>query len=283
MKLTECPRDAMQGIHNFIPTQTKIKYLNTLLKVGFDVLDFGSFVSPKSVPQMADTAEVLAHLNMDQTSTKLLAIVLNTRGANDAAAFDQVTYLGYPFSVSETFQQRNANSSIEESLERVEELCNVCTQNNKTPLVYLSMAFGNPYGDPWSPELVTQWAQRLYKEFDIRNLALADTIGSSSRVNITPLFKEVIKELPQVEVGAHLHTTPGSWREKMEAAYAAGCRKFDGALGGWGGCPMAADTLTGNMATEKIIDFCQDHRVDLKIDNVALAEARSMLNSVFNV
>lgn len=282
MHIVECPRDAMQGIKTFISTDTKVRYLNQLLKAGFPTLDFGSFVSPKAVPQMKDTAEVVEKLDVENSRSKLLAIVANKRGADDAVKFDQISYLGYPFSVSETFQQRNANSTIEESLKRVEEIQNICKTNDKILVVYLSMAFGNPYGDPWNPDIVTEWGKRLHNELEVPILALSDTIGSSSRETIKPLFETMLAELPSAEIGAHLHTTPKSWREKVQAAYSAGCRRFDGALGGWGGCPMAKDELTGNMPTESILQFAEEHGEQTHVDQEAVIEARGMLHHVFN-
>lgn len=252
VKIIECPRDAMQGIHTWIPTGKKIEYINQLLKVGFDTLDCGSFVSEKAVPQMKDTAEVLKKIDLSSARSKLLAIVANQRGAEDAVLFDELHYLGYPFSISETFQQRNTNSSIEESLARVEKIQSLCLKNKKELVVYISMGFGNPYGDPWDEEITTRWSERLNKEFDIYSIALSDTIGVANPDSISRLFSYLIPALPQVEFGAHLHTTPESWREKVDAAYKAGCRRFDGAIKGFGGCPMATDKLTGNMPTESL-------------------------------
>lgn len=243
----------MQGLPHFVPTETKVEYLNRLLQVGFDTLDFGSFVSPKAIPQMRDTAEVLENLHWEASSTRLLAIVANQRGADDACAFEQIGFLGFPFSVSETFQQRNTGASMEAALSRVEYVQNQCVKHKKQLVVYLSMAFGNPYGDPWHPELVTTWSDRLFRELDVRIQAPSDTVGSSDRQSITPLFESLIESLPEVEFGAHLHSTPEAWKEKIEAAYEAGVRRFDGALKGYGGCPMAKDDLTGNVATERLI------------------------------
>lgn len=254
VKLIECPRDAMQGWHDFIPTKVKVEYINQLLRAGFDTLDFGSFVSPKAIPQLSDTAEVLDGLDLDGISTDLLAIVANVRGANEAASFPQIAYIGFPFSVSEEFQKRNTNSTIEESLVRVEELLEVCAAKNKEAVVYLSMGFGNPYGDPWSPEIVIHWARRL-AGMGVRILALADTVGVSTPENIRRLFSNLIPELPGVELGAHLHSHPATWREKVEAAYESGCRRFDSAFKGIGGCPMADDKLVGNLATEELIGY----------------------------
>ena len=262
LKLIECPRDAMQGLHDFIPTDLKADYINQLLKVGFDTIDFGSFVSPKAIPQLKDTADVLDKLNLDSSNSKLLAIIANKRGANDAAQFDEITYLGYPFSVSETFQKRNTNASIEESLSRVEQIREVAEKYNKKMVVYLSMAFGNPYGDLWDVDVVAKWSKVLCEKFDINILALSDTIGVSEPENIDKLFKGLIKDMPKVEFGAHLHTTPEKAMEKVEAAYKAGCRRFDGAIKGFGGCPMAKDDLTGNMATEVMLNYFDSGKIE---------------------
>ena len=262
IKLIECPRDAMQGIHDFIPTELKIKYLNSLLKVGFNILDFGSFVSPKAIPQLKDTAEVLSELNLDETKTKLLAIVANKRGAEDASNFDEIDYLGYPFSVSETFQERNTNASIEESLSRVEEIQNLCLKNNKELVVYLSMAFGNPYGDKWNVDIVANWAEKLHKELDISILSLSDTIGVSNPENINYLFSTLVPEFKKVEFGAHLHTTPTTWEEKIRASVESGCLRYDGAIKGYGGCPMATDELTGNMPTENMLSYFSKNKLE---------------------
>lgn len=254
IKITECPRDAMQGIQEFIPTKTKIDYLNQLLKVGFHILDFGSFVSPKAIPQLKDTAEVIAGLDLENTKSKLLAIIANQRGAKDAVQHEEISYLGYPFSISETFQQRNTNASIEESLGRVAEIQNLTLKHQKELVIYISMGFGNPYGDPYHEDIVADWLRKL-KTMDIGIFALSDTIGVSEPGIIGRLFGTLIPEYPELEIGAHLHTTPDTWKEKIEAAYKSGCNSFDGAIAGYGGCPMAADELTGNMPTEKMIAF----------------------------
>lgn len=282
VKLIECPRDAMQGIIEHIPTKIKIEYINALLKVGFDTIDFGSFVSPKAIPQMADTAAVLKGLNCSESNSKLLAIVANERGATDAIQYDEISYLGYPFSISETFQQRNTNASIEESLHRVENIQKIATSRNKKLVVYISMAFGNPYGDEWHPDIAAKWSERLHSDLEVKILALSDTIGSSNRETIHELFTTLIPALPDVSFGAHLHTTPQSWREKIDAAYKAGCRRFDGALKGFGGCPMAADELTGNMATENIIAYLQEEGVKTNIEKKNFAEAMAIASRVFN-
>ncbi len=280
IQITECPRDAMQGLHDFIPTDKKIKYINQLLKVGFHTIDFGSFVSPKAIPQMADTAKVLKGLDLSSTQSKLLAIVANQRGAEDAIQWDEIDYLGFPFSISETFQQRNTNSSIQESLERVEKIQNLCIQNNKKLMLYISMAFGNPYGDVYSPEIALEWTSKL-QQLEIGNIALSDTIGVSTPGNITLLFNNLIKEFNEIEFGAHLHTTPDKWREKVDAAYKSGCRKFDGAIKGFGGCPMAADDLTGNMPTEKMIDYFDENKISTHISMEEFATSQKLALEVF--
>jgi len=281
VKIIECPRDAMQGIKEFIPTEQKIAYINQLLKVGFDTIDFGSFVSPKAIPQMRDTAEVLERLDLTLSNTKLLAIIANERGAKDASEFAEIEYLGYPFSISETFQQRNTNASIEESLSRLEKINALATNAQKKLVVYISMGFGNPYGDAWSPEIVVQWAERLNNEFGIEILALSDTIGVSKPEIITSLFSTLIPELPQVEFGAHLHSTPFQVTEKVEAAYQAGCRRFDGAIKGFGGCPMATDELTGNMTTELMIEWMRQNNIDLDLNFQEFEQAVNMSTQVF--
>ncbi len=271
----------MQGIKEWIPTELKIQYINQLLQVGFDTIDFGSFVSPKAIPQLKDTAEVLGQLDLSATESKLLAIVANERGATDACKFDAIDYLGYPFSISEEFQKRNTNASIEQSLSRVEAIQNLCIKHNKTLVIYISMGFGNPYGEHWSPEIAAQWSNRLVKELDVKVLALSDTIGVSNPDNISQLFTTLIPEFPEVEIGAHLHSTPDTRREKIEAAYAAGCIRFDGALNGYGGCPMAKDDLVGNMSTESLIQFASDSNIELNIDKSAWQKAQEMSNAVF--
>ncbi|TGE24536.1 hydroxymethylglutaryl-CoA lyase [Hymenobacter aquaticus] len=281
MKLIECPRDAMQGLTEFIPTAAKISYLNALLRVGFDTLDFGSFVSPKAIPQLRDTAEVLAGLDLSQTKTKLLAIVANLRGAETAAAHPEIQYIGFPLSVSETFQLRNTNKTIPEALAELAAMQELCQKTGKTLVTYLSMGFGNPYGDPWSPDTVAEFTQRL-ADLDVRVVALSDTIGASTAATIEPLFRQLIPAFPGIEFGAHLHTTPGTWREKVQAAYAAGCRRFDGALGGIGGCPMAADQLTGNMPTENLVAYFSEIGEKTGLDSKAFTEAWQAAGSVFH-
>jgi len=272
----------MQGIHEFIPTQVKIEYINQLLKVGFDTLDFGSFVSPKAIPQLRDTAEVLSKLELNKTNTKLLAIVANTRGAIDACAHEEINFLGYPFSISEKFQMRNTNATIEESLTRVEEIQSLCLKNNKQLVLYISMAFGNPYDEPWHPDIAIQWSERLKRELDVQIIALSDTIGVSNPDNIKSIFEAVIQELPEVEFGAHLHTTPDQWEEKIAAAYVAGCRRFDGALKGYGGCPMASDDLTGNMPTELMLNWFEQSEIKTGVHNEHLSSALNGALKIFS-
>jgi hydroxymethylglutaryl-CoA lyase len=282
MKLIECPRDAMQGIKDFIPTNLKIEFVNSLLNVGFDTIDVGSFVSPKAIPQLADTAKVISKLNFSESKSKLLVIVANKRGAEEAAQFDEITYLGFPFSISETFQKKNINSDIKNSLKRLEEVQNVCKRNNKKLVTYFSMAFGNPYGDEWSPHIVAHWSEKLLNEFGVNILSLSDTIGTSTADSISWLFNKLINEFPSVEFGAHLHTTPNSWEEKITSAINSNCIRFDSAIGGLGGCPMADDKLTGNMSTENIINYL--NRFDIKhgLNENALNDSILISNKLFN-
>ena len=280
IQVVECPRDAMQGVKEFIPTEKKAEYINMLLKVGFHTIDFGSFVSPKAIPQMRDTAAVLSKLNLDATDSKLLTIVANRRGAEEASSFDEIQYLGYPFSVSETFQQRNTNRSIEDSLVLVEEMQNLCVAKNKDLVVYLSMAFGNPYGEAWDVDIVAKWSEVL-ANMGVKILALSDTIGVSSKETITPLFSQLIPEFQEVTFGAHLHTTPQSWKEKVLAAYQAGCTRFDTAIQGFGGCPMAKDDLTGNMPTEKVLSFLNEQKEDAGLNALAFESAYNKAREVF--
>ena len=254
VKIIECPRDAMQGIKAFIPAQKKAAYIQSLLRVGFDTIDFGSFVSAKAIPQMQDTAEVLSKLDLSRTSSKLLAIIANTQGASTAASHEEIRYLGYPFSISENFQMRNTHKTIAESLITLEEILNIADSSNKEVVAYLSMGFGNPYGDPWNVDIVGEWTQKL-SDMGVKILSLSDTVGSSTPDVIDYLFAHLIPEYPGIEFGAHLHTTPEKWFEKIDAAYKAGCRRFDGAIQGFGGCPMAKDDLTGNMPTEKMLSY----------------------------
>ena len=268
-------------MHEFIPTEVKAAYINQLLNTGFDTIDFGSFVSPKAIPQMRDTAEVLSKLNLDNSPTNLLAIVANKRGAEDAVQFEEIDFLGFPFSISETFQKRNTNSSIEESFARVENIQNLCLSHNKQLVVYLSMAFGNPYGDPWDLEIAANWGRRLSNDLGVKIIALGDTIGVSNHENITSLIKGLMSELPEVEFGAHLHSTPGSVQEKVAAAYEAGCRRFDGAIRGLGGCPMAKDDLTGNMPTEGMISYFDNNQIKTDIDASEFQKSMMMALDVF--
>ena len=254
VKIIECPRDAMQGIKDFIPTEKKVQYIQSLLRVGFDTIDFGSFVSPKAIPQMVDTAEVLSQLDLSKTQSKLLAIIANTRGAEDASKHPEISYLGYPFSISENFQMRNTHKTIAQSVVALNEILEVADKTNKEVVVYISMGFGNPYGDPWNVDVVGDWTALLAK-MGVKILSLSDTVGTSNPENINYLFSNLIPLYPHIEFGAHLHTTPTSWHEKVDAAYKAGCKRFDGAIQGFGGCPMAKDELTGNMPTEKLLSY----------------------------
>lgn len=280
VKIIECPRDAMQGLHDFIPTEVKASYINQLLRVGFDTIDFGSFVSPKAIPQMRDTAEVLSMLELSHSNTKLLAIVANSRGATDAVQFDEISYIGYPFSISETFQLRNTNATIEESLGRVEEIQAICEKYGKKLVIYISMGFGNPYGDRWSVEICQQWVDRL-ADMGIRIMALSDTIGVATPQSISYLFKHLIPPYPDVEFGAHLHTQPHNWREKIEAAWESGCRRFDSAIKGYGGCPMAKDDLTGNMPTEHLLHYFSEKAIETGLNKEAFETAMGLAMHVF--
>jgi len=279
-KLIECPRDAMQGLHDFIPTDDKARYINQLLKVGYDVIDFGSFVSPKAIPQMRDTAEVLSKLDLDVTDTKLLAIVANLRGADDAACHPEIDYLGYPFSISETFQIRNTNSTIAESLDRVKRIQEICVGNDKKLVIYISMGFGNPYGDEWNVEIVQQWVDHL-SALDIKIMALSDTIGVATPESIEYLFSDLIPPYPDVEFGAHLHTQPHNWYDRIDAAYRSGCRRFDSAIKGFGGCPMAKDDLTGNMATENLLSYFDKNKIDVNVNSEAFTESMKIALEIF--
>ncbi|MBK9283847.1 MAG: hydroxymethylglutaryl-CoA lyase [Sphingobacteriaceae bacterium] len=281
LKITECPRDAMQGIKQQIPTELKIEYITQLLKVGFDTIDFGSFVSPKSIPQMQDTADVLNGIDLSAGNSKLLAIVANKRGAEDACDFEEISYLGFPFSISETFQQRNTNSSIEESVKRVEEIHRLCRKHKKELVVYISMAFGNPYNDPYSTDLVIDWSRRLEK-IGIKNISLADTIGTSTPENIKELFSSVIPDLRNVKIGAHLHSTRETAAEKIKAAHQAGCTQFDVAIHGFGGCPMAKDELTGNISTQKLVKFAEAEKIGLNLNREELEKAYALGWKIFN-
>ena len=282
IKLIECPRDAMQGLKTFIPTEAKAAYINQLLKTGFDTIDFGSFVSPKAIPQMRDTADVLRQLDLSSTRSKLLAIVANQRGANDACQFDEIKYLGYPFSISETFQVRNTNATIEESLTRVEGIQKNCLEKNKEMVVYISMGFGNPYGDPWNAETVIKWVDKLV-DMGIDIIQLSDTIGVSTPASIKYLFSILIPIYKNkgVEIGAHLHTQPHSWKEKIQAAWESGCTRFDGAIKGFGGCPMAKDDLTGNMPMENMVYYFRDNKLETGVDEKEFGKAYEMAMEVF--
>ena len=280
VKIIECPRDAMQGLHDFIPTNIKADYINQLLKVGFDTIDFGSFVSPKAIPQLKDTAEVLNQLDLSSTKSNLLAIVANQRGAIDACNFEEINYLGFPFSISETFQQRNTNSSIIESLTRVEDIQNMCIKHKKQLVVYISMAFGNPYGDKWNSDIVIEWTKKL-SELGIKIIALSDTTGVSNPDNISYLFSNIIPEFSTIEIGAHLHTTPTTWEEKVSAAYNNGCMRFDGAIKGLGGCPMATDDLTGNMPTENLINYFDQNNIITNLNQEAFNQSLIKALTVF--
>jgi hydroxymethylglutaryl-CoA lyase len=280
IKIIECPRDAMQGWKNFIPTGKKIEYINSLLEIGFDTIDFGSFVSPKAIPQMADTKEVIRNLQLGVSNTKLLAIVANVRGAEEAAVYNEITYLGFPFSVSETFQQRNTNSSIAESLTRVQEIQKICTKNNKRLVIYISMGFGNPYGDIYSEEIVFNWVSKIV-ELGIKTISLADTVGLAKTEQVYSMTKYLVKQLPQVEMGVHLHSRPDNWKEKLDAAVNAGCKRFDGALKGFGGCPMANDDLVGNMRTEWMIDLFKKKELLNDLNEDALAKSLQLASEIF--
>ena len=280
VKLIECPRDAMQGWTHFIPTEKKIAYINALLNVGFDTIDFGSFVSHKAIPQLADTAEVISKIEILNSKTKLLAIVANERGAGEAVVYDAIHYLGFPFSVSETFQKRNTNSTIAESLNRVEEIQNLCIKNHKELVVYLSMGFGNPYGDQYSEEIVFQWADKL-AAMDIGIISVADTVGLATAEQVGRVTKYLVDSLPGIEIGVHLHSTADNWKAKAEAALKAGCRRFDGSLKGIGGCPMADDVLVGNMDTEKMIPYFQETNLLNNINEEALHQCIRMAGELF--
>jgi hydroxymethylglutaryl-CoA lyase len=279
-RLIECPRDAMQGWKTFIPTEKKIEYINSLLQVGFDTIDFGSFVSPKAIPQMADTADVLKGLKNINLNSKLLAIIANYRGAEAASIFDEITYLGFPFSVSETFQQRNTNSSIKESVERVEEIQNLCIKTGKQLVVYISMGFGNPYGELYDEEIVFEWVNKLVA-MDVGIISLADTVGLATPQQVYDVASYLIESLPGTEIGVHLHSTPHNWKPKLQAAIKAGCKRFDGALKGIGGCPMANDELVGNMNTELMIDYFEENKLIEGLNKEALNKSLQLANQLF--
>ena len=280
LKIVECPRDAMQGMKDFIPTQAKIQYINQLLKVGFDTIDFGSFVSPKAVPQMADTRDVLVGLELGNTHTKLLAIVANQRGVEEALLFEEIDYLGYPFSISETFQLRNTRKSIADSLELVKETQEMCVAHGKELVIYISMGFGNPYGDPWSPEIAEKWVEKM-AELGIKTIALADTIGIAGPQVIRSLFTNLVPRFPDIEIGAHFHSLPQTRTEKLQAAWESGCRRFDSAMLGFGGCPFAKDELTGNIATETLVEFAHEKGIETRLEQDAFAAASQAALSIF--
>ncbi|MCR9182292.1 MAG: hydroxymethylglutaryl-CoA lyase [Flavobacteriaceae bacterium] len=280
IKIIECPRDAMQGIKDFIPTEKKVQYIQSLLRCGFDTIDFGSFVSPRAIPQMVDTAEVLSKLDLSKTESKLLAIIANLRGAQDAVKHPEIQYLGYPFSISENFQMRNTHKTIAESMVLLQEILNLAQQNNKEVVAYLSMGFGNPYGDPWNVDIVGEWTQKL-AAMGVKILSLSDTVGTSTPEVITYLFENLIPKFPNIEFGAHLHTTPSSWHEKVDAAYKAGCHRFDGAIQGFGGCPMAKDELTGNMPTEKLLSYFTAAKADTNVSWMPFESAHNEATKIF--
>ena len=281
IKLIECPRDAIQGIKTFIPTEAKVKYIQSLLNVGFDTIDFGSFVSPKAIPQLKDTAEVLSKLDLNQTKSKLLAIVANERGAQSAANFEAIDFLGFPFSISENFQMRNTHKTIAQSEYVLRNILEISDNHNKQLVVYLSMAFGNPYGDPWSLDIVGEWTERLHK-MGVKILSLSDTIGSSTADNIAYLFSNLIPLYPLIEFGAHLHTHPTAWYEKVHAAFQSGCKRFDGAIQGFGGCPMAKDELTGNMPTEKLLSYFTTQKAQTNMNVLAFETAHNEASKLFS-
>jgi hydroxymethylglutaryl-CoA lyase len=280
IKIIECPRDAMQGIKPFIPTEIKVSYIQSLLRVGFDTIDFGSFVSPKAIPQMQDTAEVLAGLDLSKTRSKLLAIIANTQGAITASEHAAIQYLGFPFSISENFQMRNTHKTIAESLVTLQEILEIADKSNKEVVAYLSMGFGNPYGDPWNTEIVGEWTQKL-SDMGVKILSLSDTVGSSTPEVIAYLFSNLIPKYPKIEFGAHLHSTPDKWFEKIDAAYKAGCRRFDGAIQGFGGCPMATDNLTGNMPTEKLLSYFTSQKENTNLSPMSFESAYNEASKLF--
>lgn len=282
LDLVECPRDALQGWKADIPNDLIIRYLNTLLRVGFHTLDFGSFVSAKAIPQMADTDEILYSLDLTGTKTKLLAIIANTRGAEEAAAHANITYLGFPFSISDTFQLRNTNSTIEESLTRVEEIQEICTQNGKKLVIYISMAFGNPYGDPYSESIVFKWVEKMIR-MGVETISLADTVGVATPEQVYEITRMLVSVLPNTEIGVHLHSRRHNWKEKIDAALKANCRRFDGAMKGIGGCPMANDDLVGNMNTELLVPYFEELHLLNGIDKEALSEASALANEIFGI
>lgn len=282
VKIIECPRDAMQGIKAFIPTEKKVDYIQSLLRVGFDTIDFGSFVSPKAIPQMVDTAEVLSKLDLSQTKSKLLAIIANTQGAESASKHKEIQYLGYPFSISENFQMRNTHKTIAESLVTLQEILDIANSSDKEVVAYLSMGFGNPYGDPWNVEIVGEWTEKL-SNMGVKILSLSDTVGSSTPEVIEYLFSNLISNYKHIEFGAHLHTTPDKWFEKVDAAFKAGCRRFDGAIQGFGGCPMAKDDLTGNMPTEKMLSYFTANKASTETSPMSFESAYNEATKLFTI
>ena len=282
IKIIECPRDAMQGIKTLIPTDEKVRYIQSLLGCGFDTIDFGSFVSPQAIPQMSDTADVLSSLDLSNTKSKLLAIVANVRGAADASMHEAIDYLGFPFSISENFQMRNTHKTIAESVATLREIFNIADASNKEVVTYISMGFGNPYGDPWSVEVVGEWTEKL-AAMGARILSLSDTVGTSDPETISYLFSNLIPKYPEIEFGAHLHTIPTKWDEKVNAAYMAGCRRFDGAVQGFGGCPMAKDELTGNMPTEKMLSYFTAQKVETGVNWMVFEAAYNKATELFSV
>ena len=279
-QLIECPRDAMQGWKHFISTKKKTEYINSLLEVGFDTIDFGSFVSSKVIPQMADTKEVLKGLQVDKSKTKLLAIVANTRGAEEAVVCEKITYLGFPFSISPSFQLRNTNSTIVKSLYKVEEIQNLCLKNNKKLVVYLSMGFGNPYGDEYNEEILLKWADELINR-EIKIISLADTVGLATPQQISAALNNLIPQYPNTSFGVHLHSSAANWKDKLEAAVNAGCTRFDGALKGIGGCPMAGDDLVGNMNTELMVSYLEEKKLIKGLNKDALQKSLELASRIF--
>lgn len=280
VKIIECPRDAMQGIKEFIPTDLKVQYIQSLLRCGFDTIDFGSFVSPRAIPQMVDTAAVLSKLDLSKTDSKLLAIIANLRGAQAACEHPEIDYLGYPFSISENFQMRNTHKTIAQSVELLQEILDLAFAKAKQVVVYISMGFGNPYGDPWNVEIVGEWTEKL-AAMGVKILSLSDTVGTSDPETINYLFSNLIPKYPDVEFGAHLHTTPSTWHEKVDAAYKAGCRRFDGAIQGFGGCPMAKDELTGNMPTEKMVSYFGSNKIDSNVNAMSFESSYNEATKIF--
>lgn len=280
ISLVECPRDAMQGWEHFIPTADKVRYLNKLLQVGFDVLDFGSFVSAKAIPQLADTKEVIPQLQLDSTGTKLLAIIANTRGAEDAVQYDEVSYLGFPFSISETFQMRNTNKTIAQSLTQVEEIQKLCIKHGKEMVVYISMGFGNPYGDAYNAQVAIDWVGRL-AQLGIRTIAMSDTVGVAKPDNIAYIFSHLVPEFKNLHIGAHFHSDINTWEEKIQTAYNNGCLRFDSSIKGIGGCPMAEDELVGNIATENLLHWCAGNNIELGLNREAFQDAFRIAGEIF--